>query len=284
MNNARHTYWLSFRNLALLLGLFALAVTCTAGLAQAQNNFNIQLGESPRLLEAELHHSQGLLTDADLAEIVMEETCVNPVARYQNRNRFSILVENTSATSSITSFSLDLVALGFEFGDGDFDGDGFLGELVMDMGRSDPGVSLSGSFGVDATELVVDFSGLAPGSAAIFRVDLDPSASNTTGLLYPDYREAVLGANGNDVALVDVAFSTGLSFTDVPFMAGTFTENIDNRTLEAYHSQSLSGRSGTGGPGTFSFGISGGGEIPEPSSAVLFLVGIAGMLRLRVRR
>jgi len=286
MNNTRHTYWLSIGNmktLSFLLGFMAFAVLGTANHAQAQNSFNIQLGESPRLLEALYNNSRGLLSDSDLAEIDFEETCVNPVARYQNRNRFSVLVENTSTTNSLTTFSLDLEALGFEFGDGDFDGDGFLGSLAMDMGRSSPGVSLSGAYGVDMTELVVSFSGLAAGDAAIFRVDLDPSASNTSGIRFPDYREAVLGANGNDVALVDVGFSSGNQFTDVPFMAGTFTEAIDSSKIEPYGAQGHSGRFGSGGPGSFSFGIS-GGEIPEPSTALLFLAGIAGMMKLRIRR
>ena len=262
----------------LALGLMTFAAT---GVAQAQNNFNVRLGESPRLLEATLHNTQGSLSDMDLMDIIMEESCVNPVARYQNRNRFSVLVENTSTTGNLlTSFTLDLVELGYEFGDGDFAADGFNGSLAMDMGRSDAGVSLSGSYGSDASELVVNFSGLSAGKAAIFRVDLDPSASNTSGMLYPDYREAVLGANGNELALVDVAFSSGKQFADLPFMTDIHGDVIDTRVLEAYHSQAPSGRDPDSGVPTFLSGD----VVPEPTSAILFLLGVAGMLSVRKRR
>ncbi len=268
----------------LALGLLALGLMTFAATrsAQAQNNFNVRLGESPRLLEATLRNTQGSLSDLDLMDIIMEESCVNPVARYQNRNRFSVLVENTSTTGNLlTSFTLDLVELGYEFGDGDFAADGFNGSLAMEMGRSDAGVSLSGSHdGADASRLVVNFSGLSAGKAAIFRVDLDPSASNTSGMLYPDYREAVLGANGNELALVDVAFSSGNQFAGLPFMTDIHGDVINTRVLEAYHSQAASGRDPDNGVPTFLSGD----VVPEPASAVLCLLGMAGMLSVRKRR
>ena len=273
---------------ALFVGIVAVAA---AGVAHAQNNFNIRLGESPRLLQATLQNSQGLLSNSDLAEVMMEETCVNPVARYQNRNRFSVLVENTSlgqdeaAGNSIISFSLDMQALGYEFGDGDFAGDGFLGSLVMDMGRSSDGVTVSGAFGADASELVVSFGGLTPGNAAIFRVDLDPSASNTSGLRFPDYRDAVLGANDHELALVDVRYSDGDDYVDVPFNSGDFSDTVDSRLLEPYHAQALAGRLGAGPNDAILLGGNvGGPNVPEPASAALLLLGVAGILNMQRRR
>jgi len=274
----------------LLVGIFALigAGTANAGHIPAHdpNDFNVQVGESPRLLEAQLLNSRStdLLSDAALAEITTEETCVNPVARYQNRNRFSILVENTSTTNSLTSFSLNLEAMGFEFGNGDFAGDGFGGMLAIDMGRSDAGVGFSASYGADRSELVMNFTGMTPGRAVIFRVDLDPSAANTTGLRFPDYREAVLGANGNDLALVGVGFSAGNQFTNLPFMAGTFAGPINTSVLEPYHAQTLAGRSGNG-DSSFPFSLNGSSTvIPEPGSAALLLVGLMGLGSRRMRR
>ena len=271
--NKTHQYNLNPRALAsFACGVFALVTTLAPGVANAQNSFNIQVGESDRYQQAQLQHSRGEIDDARLHDILREESCVNPVARYQNRNRFSIMVENTSSTNELTSFSIDIQELDFIWGDGDMTVDGFNGLFAMDTGRSDPGVTFTATPSADKSELTVDFTGLTAGKAAILRVDLDPSATNTSGMLYPNFGEAILGDGGRTPAFVDIGFAVGEQFPDQQFMAGIYV-GPTNTTLEPYHAQTPA----------FNFGLTGTG-VPEPTSAALLLAGIAGLMSLRRRK
>ncbi len=286
-------------------GRYCLFAVCLVNLACAsapalagfvKGSYQIDIGESERLLEAQLRNQRGALSDAELHAIETEESCKNPSQRLIDRNRPAILLQNTSAltpTNEISQFVIDLEEIGFEFGTGDFNPDPFAGGLTILSNRSDAGVSISSSFGTvsdvdlttDRSKLVLDISGLTPGKALIFRFDLDPNPMTTT--MFPDYRQVMLGANtGSGPAtpsLISATFASDYdddermttSTNPTPFV-GEFNGILSTAgLLEGYHSQGSSQMFGQNG---------GTEEIPEPSTAVLLFAGFAGLSLARRNR
>jgi len=268
-----------------LLVLTMLALTCTSPPASAgtiSGSYLISMGESTRLLQAELRESRNEISAEQLASIAQSESCKNPSTRLQNRNRVAMMLQNTSTEANeISSYSIDIQEMGYVFGDGDKSSDGFLGSLVRRDYRTDDGVGISAQFGADMTEIVLNFTGLTAGRAAIFRLDLDPL--DQTGLMFPDYRSILLGAsNGNgptQPALNSATFSmAGMPDAQTPMEALNITLDpglVTSGQLEGYRSQS----------GSEMYGQSGSTEvIPEPSTAVLILAGAAGLMGISLRR
>jgi hypothetical protein len=255
-------------------------------------SFKVDIAESERLLEAMLKEERGEITPVQLSAIQHEESCKNPSIRLIDRNRPAIVLQNTSARSTgneLSRFLIDLQQFGFEFGNGDFDPDPFAGMLTILSNRSDPGITLASSYGtvsdVDLTEdrskLVLDIGGLTPGKALFFRLDFDPSPMTTVA--FPDYRHAMLGADvgdGNgpaDPALISALFAAGegsdrMTTATIPSEFDPGIEEILSMSglIEGYHSQASSQRYSTSGT-----------TIPEPSTVMLLLAGLAGLSRTR---
>jgi len=232
-------------------------------------SYQVDIGESERLLEAQLRLNRNEISQQQFNAIEIEETCMNPSARLQARNRPALMLLNTSASENeILSFTIDLEEVGFGFGTGDVPTDGFLGSLAVLSNRSDASVTMSVMLEADTSMLTLNFSGLSQGAAAIFRIDLDPTP--VIGPLFPDYRGILLGADVGDGPTSPALILANFGMDDMetatnptPFNGG-FEEPILNAGgLEGYHSQSISHR----------FGMEGGtSEIPEPSTAVLMLL------------
>lgn len=258
MTHLRNIRCLSYN--ALILGLAIVASS-----AQAQSSVKFSIAESSRLLEAALELERGEITQPDFDMVVMAESCMNPSMRLQYRNRPWIMVQNTSnPDDDIVTVTIDLTENGFEFGNGDMVGDGFNGLLSMLSSRSDSGVSLdSVGYGADNSELELNFSGLAMGRAAIFRVDLDEPGGS---LMFPDYREVIMGADTGSgpgsQAMFRTEFASGAKNTSMFARPSGILST--SGLIEPYHGQTMSSVT----PST---------TIPEPSSLLLLLAGIAGM-------
>jgi hypothetical protein len=256
-------------------------------------SFKVDIAESERLLEAMLREERGEITPAQLGAIKHEESCKNPSIRLIDRNRPAIVLQNTSDLSTeneISQFSIDLQQFGFEFGNGDFDHDPFAGMLTILSNRSDPGITLASSYGTvsdmdlteDRSKLVLDIGGLTPGKALFFHLDLDPNPMTTVA--FPDYRHVMLGADVGDgngpaaPALISALFAAGkgsdlMTTATIPSEFNPGIEEILSTAglIEGYHSQASSQR----------FSTSGSTEIPEPSTVMLLLAGLAGLSRTR---
>lgn len=274
-----------------VLGTLALVWTMPAQAGFVSGSYQINIGESGRVLEAMVKEQRGLINHDQFTSIKMEEMWKSPSIRLVDRNRPAIVLQNISDPSTnneISQFTIDIKQLGYEFGTGDFNLDPFAGSLTLLTKYSDPGVTLSSSYGtvsdvdstIDRTKLVLNIGGLTPGRSLIFRVDLDPTPM--TSVAYPDFQYVLLGAdieNGQGPATpaeISALFASG-SMTTVtapmdfaPGMGQTFPSA---GLLEPYHSQSNSSL----------YQQTGGTEIPEPSTALLLLAGLAGLSRYRRR-
>lgn len=275
----------------LLYASFVWSLAFAGAVAHAgpiSGSYALSAGESARLLEAELQHSRGEISIDQLNAISQEESCKNPSARLHDRNRVALMLQNTSPMENqLSSFTIDLTELGYEFGGGDLPGDGFNGSLVMQSERSDPGVNVFATYGTtsgstDRTKLELSFSGLSTNQAVIFRIDLDPVPA--TGALYPDYRGIMAGGNmgsgPTDPALISATFSADGMEASTPMTP--FAPNIEGMIetsgqLEAYHRQAPSRMYGQTGTTEVD-------PVPEPSTAVLFLASATWLLSLRMRR
>ena len=255
-------------------------------------SFKIDIAESERLLEAMLKEERGEITPVQLSAIQKAEACKNPSIRLIDRNRPALVLQNTSAPSpenEISQFTIDLQQFGFEFGTGDFDPDPFAGMLTILSNHSDPGITLASSYGTvsdtdlteDRSKLVLDIGGLTPGKALFFRFDLDPNPMTTVA--FPDYRHVMLGADVGDgngpaaPAVISALFAAGegldrMTTATIPteFDPGIVEILTTAGLIEGYHSQAPSQRYSTSG-----------NTIPEPSTVMLLLAGLAGLSRTR---
>jgi len=283
MKNAQRNQ-VSFSGLGKLRSLLAaLLLACcsySTSFAAINGDYNVMIGESPRYLEAILKFQRNEIDASELYVIKYEESCMNPSIRLWQRNRPALLVQNTSAVgeaNSISSFVIDIAQAGYEFGTGDVNGN-FNGSLIQFNVFSDPGVTATANHVAgDSTKLQVNFTGLAVGKAAIFRVDLDPIPM--VNHVYPDYRGILLGANigqgATSPALISATFTEpGEPNATTPTVAfnGGIVGNVNSGTLEVYHAQSR----------TDMFDMDGSTDIPEP--ATLSLIALAGFGLLARRR
>lgn len=258
-------------------------------------SYQINIGESGRVLEAMVKEQRGLINHDQFTAIKMEEMWKSPSIRLVDRNRPAIVLQNISDPSTnnaITQFTIDIRQLGYEFGNGDFNPDPFAGALTLLTKYSDPGVTLSSSFGtvsdvdstIDRTKLVLDIGGLTPGRSLIFRVDLDPMPM--ASVAYPDFQHVLLGADIEDgqgpatPASIFALFASGsganlmtTATAPIDFAPGMSQTFPAAGLLEPYHFQSPSSL----------YQQTGGTEIPEPSTALLLLAGLAGLWRHRQR-
>ena len=249
-------------------------------------SFKIDIGESERLLGAMVDREHGDISDAQFAGIQMEEMCRNPSLRLIDRNRPSLVLQNTSDPNTgneISQFTIDLEEMGYEFGNGDFNPDPFAGALTILSNRSDSGISMSSSYGTvsdvdltqDRSKLVLDINGLTPGKAMFFRLDLD--SNPVTTMAFPDYQHVMLGGDlgdGNgpaDPALISAVFAAGEGSNRMTSATepSQFDPGIDKildmaGMIEGYHSQSYS---------EFYSATGGTDQIPEPATAMLMLAG-----------
>lgn len=272
------TWHLGRLSLLVLLGVF---VSTPVFAGPISGSFAISMGESTRLLQAELREGRGEISAVQLASIAQSESCKNPSTRLQNRNRVAMMLQNTSAEAEISSYTINIQEMGYLFGDGDKLSDGFLGSLVNLDYRSDDGVGVTAQFGVDMTEIVLNFTGLTAGRAAIFRLDLDPM--DTSGMMFPDFRSILLGADNGSGPTQPALNSTTFSMAGMPdvqtpleaFNIALPTGLTASGRLEGYRSQAA----------TQMYGQTGGTDvIPEPSTAVLLLAGAASLMGIGFRR
>lgn len=288
-NKNRSSSEILLKCFSLLLSLLCFALICDGDRVIAgpvSGSYAVSIGESTRLLEAELKYERGEIDALQLQAIEHEESCKNPSARLHDRNRVALMLQNTSeAVNTLSSFDIDLKQFGYEFGGGDLPSDGFNGSLVLQSNRTDPGVSVFASYGttdntVDQTKLQVEFSGLLPGTAAIFRIDLDPVPFE--GIMYPDYRGILLGGDmglgPTEPAMISATFSNDgmqASTPSMPFAPDVPGVITTSGILESYHAQASSQMYGQTGTTEV---------IPEPSTAILMLAASAGLLSMRMRR
>lgn len=266
------------RTLLLCSAMFALALCFQGNVVHAQSA-DLEISESAVLLRAALDLERGDITPAQYQAIQIAETCQNPSSRLQARNRPYILVENTSETTDeVTSITLDLRAAGYEFGDGDQASDPMKGMLGVLSNKSDANISIDAMFGmtnnsVDTTKLVVNFTGLTPGKAAIFRFDLDPIPMVNT--MFPDYQVVMLGAQNapnspnNPRATATTTFTSGTA--DPVFFEQPSSLLPLAGLLEPYHAQTMV----TSYPDV---------PVPEPTSFLLLASSLAGLAFTRRRK
>jgi len=216
-----------------------------------------------------------------LAQIESLAACDNPHNRIRARNRSAVLVENDGTSDAdLTSFTIQINQAGFEFGSGDVGSPDYSGNYYLASPYLSPNVDILGSsVSADGSLLTVNFSGLAPGESAIFRIDIDPKDNN--GFPFPDYREALFGldslggAGVNQLGETSATFSKGeTSATTAPatLLAANAAIYI-NANVRAYHANDPVGQLGGGG----------GTMIPEPTTAALLAIALLGWLPQRRR-
>jgi hypothetical protein len=261
-------------SLAFFAGLtLAAGAGLSASQAQAQNGFTMALAPSPRLLDA--------WWTPDYYDVLYDESCDNPHLRVRARNKPAIRIDNNgSSTAPITTFTLKINEGPYVFSTGDFVTDNFT-DYIRDSIYTDPGVSIdSSSVSADFKTLTVNFSGLAPGTKAIFNIDLD--TTDPMGFPFPDYRNVLFGAPldvgepPTTPATFTMSFGPPLETISGSFTQITTPPSQQNEPVRPY-----------GEPDKMEI-LTIEGVVPEPSSIVMaggmgLAVVVAG-LRARKRR
>jgi len=213
-----------------------------------------------------------------------------PSSRMFARNLPFICLTNDSATASISQFKMTI-------GDDQFHFANSLMGMYAKLGKENNDYSISSTTEDEGDTLVVNFlnGGIGPGETVNFQFDIDVD----TGLgLYknPDYRTVLFDMNGdnyyqsagviNDPSSDDNA-TVQLTFIQagMPSVTTLPVAFEDPNVLDgsAGFVNSNMARYGQSDP-IRAFVLEGGAIIPEPSSAVLGLLGLAATLSLPRRR
>jgi len=243
--------------------------------------YAITFSENERFLNALHAYGNGSMDTQTMNQIESLAACDNPHNRVRARNRPALLVENDGdSQGDLTSFTLQINQAGFEFGTGDEGSPDYSGNHYLPSPYLSPNVNILGSsVSADGSLLTVNFSGLAPGESAIFRIDIDPK--NNDGFPFPDYREALFGlgsagaAGANQLGETSATFSmAGTSSTTEPTtLLPANSAQFINANIRAYHSVDPVGQLGGGGSTT----------IPEPTTAALLAIALLGWSQQRRR-
>jgi hypothetical protein len=215
-----------------------------------------------------------------------------PASRRAARSLPIICLTNESASASISQFKMTIGDEQFNFGNS-------LWGAYAKLGKDTPGFSLSSLVEDGGDTLVVNFGGggIAPGKTVNFQIDLDVDAAYA-GVFFPhpDYRTVLFDMNG-DNHYQNAGIVTDPSSDDNSQVRLTFTQTgMPSVTTipEAFPDPSVQdgsaifvnsnlARYGQNDP-VRTFPLSGGGVIPEPTSAMLALLGLAAISPYRSRR
>jgi MYXO-CTERM domain-containing protein len=219
---------------------------------------------------------------AEFMHISMEDSWDNPHLRVRARNKPAIMIVNEdNSVAPLTTFTLEINNPGpFFFGSGDFATDSFVG-FIQNTIYTDPGVTITGSsLSPDSKTLTVNFDGLTMGKKAIFNIDLD--SSNPALFPFPDYRLVLCGAPGSPGASPGMPATISATFTNAaspPPNTTTLTMDLQAATdVPEFFEQHVR-------PAKLMEMIEIKEKtIPEPTSAVLALGGVAALAALRRSR
>ena len=251
--------------------LLAIAITAIADLpaqAQTTSTFTVNISEK----EQKLANTPDPMRDKHLMWDLAFQ-------RMNDRNMPYVELRNTG-TAPITEFHMTIGDPRFHFTDDS------LGSYAL-LGSTTPGFQLtSNAVGGDELVVTIGNGGLPVGQFVRFKIDLDVDAPNSGGLFeHPDFRTVLFDMNGVQVydsgmpIVVSSADNssmwavfdppTGANFATVPVF-------LPDATVPAPASVFFNDNPrqwGQNDPVRI-FSLTGGGVIPEPSSAVL-LAGLA---------
>ena len=275
------------RTLACGSAIFAVALL--AALVQpaeaanpALQEFNIALAPSARLLDAWL--------TPDYYDVAYEEMCDNPILRTRARNAPAVRIDNnTSTLDPITTVTIKINEGPYIFGMGDGMNPGFQ-DFIKNTIYTDAGVLItSSSLSANKKELTVNFDGLAPGSKAIFYIDLDldDADPDSAGMFpFPDYRNVLFGApvsQGDPATQAGTAtaiMGTAPNERVLPVNLGVATDAYGNavaNVLPAWQNDNIRPYAVQDPMELISTGI------PEPASMLLAGLGAAAVTLVRRR-
>ncbi len=228
-------------------------------------SYTIDIASSERLLDA--------LGTPNEAAVQQQESCDNPHYRVRARNKPAVMITNDAGSAGdITSITLQLNESVYLFGQGDTALDGF-DQYIKNSAYTDAGVDITSS-SVSGSTLTVNFSGLSASKSVIFRIDIDTNDPNI--FPFPDFRTVLFGADtGNGPGTPAEHTAT---FTSGDMSSTTLATQLDSIVgqmeffegqVRPYHSADPVIPHG------------GGGTVPEPTSAVLFLAGMMSAIALR---
>ena len=268
------------RFFGVLVVLAATVLTQPLFAATVTGNYQLTFSESDKFLYALDMFDDGAMDAKLLAEIEMQVSCDNPHNRIRARNRVAMKVTNDAGSQGdLTSISLQINQAGFDFGTGDEGSPDYLGEYFWESPYSSAAVDILGSsVSLDGSLLTIDFSGLAPGESAIFRLDFDPESE--LAFPFPDYREVLFGLDSDGNSGVNALGETTGTFTMGAMSATTIPATFApsaaaayiNGDIRAYHAEDPVGQ----------FGVT-GSTVPEPTTALLLMAGVASCLGVRRR-
>jgi hypothetical protein len=213
-----------------------------------------------------------------------------PANRRTARSLPTICLTNDSATASISQFKMTIGDEQFNFGNS------FFGTYAK-LGKDTPGFTFTSSTEDNGNTLVVNFggSGVAPGQTVNFLFDIDPDAG--LGLYaYPDYRTVLFDMNGDNyfqgAGIVNDPSSEDNGTVQLTFIQSgmpavtTVPVAFDDPNVLDGSARFVNGQTARYGESdpVRAFPLEGGAIIPEPSSAVLCLFGLAATFAGRRRR
>jgi hypothetical protein len=260
--------------------------------AQPTNSFTLRISEK----EMQLAHP----TDMAWMKFNMWDVTYE---RMFDRNTPTIELVNTSATNSIDQLKLTIGDTRFHFAD-----DFFPGNQPIVLGNTTPGFDLSSVLSANGDELTITINGgLDPGELVRFRIDLDvdPGHPNPPFFEHPDFRTVLFDINaggGNqpveiydgivrnssmDNATAFVTFDAGPAVGPIAFPDRIINGPADLTCTPCTGVQNQFFNNNFRRYGIMEnvdiFEIGGSSVIPEPSSALLALMGMVGFLSRRGR-